>query len=281
MPSYPPRFAVAAFLTLILLGALNVVAEGVDVNVSVDPKVVKVKGLILPGDVVNVNVQVEAMQFEGDVVRVSYRVYCSKDSAMEVAREGVLSVSLAGGRGSAGFSLEIPWCKGLVVEVASIEPSGGSSRVAIDLGPEVGISLLEPRDPLLGERREGGYVIVRVISRTNLEGEAGLLVVRDKTLGLTLLERRVEIADGRVYELYIQMPENPRRLLVFKDLNMLHRIAVEYIGPDSYPGNNVVYLYAVVVASDLWRIPWAVGVALGFLTTLIVALYVTRRLYGS
>lgn len=275
------KWAIIALLTLLLLGALRVSAESVDVKVEFEPRAVKVKGLILPGDIVDVSVQVTATQFEGNVVKVAYRVYCSKGLVVEVAGEGGLTVNLVERRGSASFSLEIPWCKGLVVEVTSIEPSGGFSRAAIDLGPEVKVSLLEPRDPFLGERREGGYLIVKVLTRANVEGEVGLLVVRDETLGLTLLERSVEIADGRVHELYIKVPENPRRLWVFKDLNMLHRISIEYMGVDSYSGNNITHLYVIVVSSDLWRIPWAASLALGFLVILVIASYITRRLYSS
>jgi hypothetical protein len=62
---------------------------------------------------------------------------------------------------------------------------------------------------------------------------------------------------------------------------MLHVISIRLVSEsgDSYPGNNAVNLYAVILADDIWRIPWALSVAAGFIVALVVLAYMSRRLY--
>jgi hypothetical protein len=274
------------FVTVLLLilytGVLGVSAsDGVVIDLSVKPVFSKVEGVILPGDVVRVTVSVRSTGFSGDSVRVDYVVVCGGDSGVFVVGRGGVDVVLDGGLGSASFNVEVPWCGSLTVEAAPLGLAVEPSRVTVGIGPEVALRLVEPRDPFLGERREGGYIIVRVLTRTNVDGGYGVLVVRDETLGLTLLERRIEVVDGRVHEVYIRLPENPVRLGVFKEWSMLHVISIRLVSEsgDSYPDNNVVNLYAVILADDIWRIPWALSVAAGFIVALVVLAYMSRRLY--
>ncbi len=279
--SYMFKWNIVVLLSLLLFGACNTLAqEGLTIEMAFEPKTVKVKDLILPEDIVSFKVRVRAVEFADDIVVLVYEIICVNELTEIVIRRGDVSVVLVGGEGLAIFNIEIPWCKSLMVKVTPMKFPNVSSSLVVNVYPEVRLSLVEPREPFLGEKREGGHIIARILLRTNIEGGYGLLIVRDETLGLTLQERRVELSDNRVHDLYIRIPENPTRLLVFKEWSMLHKIAIVYEGPDSYPHNNLVNLYVIAVAGDIWRIPWAASVAIGFIVSLIILAYVTKRLYS-
>ncbi len=274
-------------LLVLSMSAYNVVAmDSLAIDLDFEPRFAKVKGLILPGDLLRFTIKVRSSELTSGHITLVYEVTCISGPAtnpiVSVVRRGDVSVLLVDGVGSASLDIEVPWCKGLSIEVASTDAHTVSSRLTIDIGPEIGLSLVEPRDPFLGERHEGGTVIIRVLVRTNVGNVNGSLIVRDETLGLTIRESPIELVDRRVYELYVRLPENPRRLFILKDWLVLHNITVSILseGADSYAGNNVINLYVVVVASDMWRIPWAVGVAFGFIVALITLAYVSRRIFA-
>lgn len=263
-------------ILIVTLTSLSTSSQGnVDLEIEVKPLRSRIEGRIIPGDIVEVNVRVVVTPHTMDSVGLGYRVECISGSEHHKVVEGSLRVPLSGGLGSSRFNLEIQWCKQVSITITS--PEGTSKTVILDIDPEVSIELPDYYRYKIETMKEGSTIILGVRIKSNVDGARGAIVIRDETLDLKLLEKPITLRSG-VYmeEFYLRLPENPVRALVFKEYEMLHKIVVEYVGVDTYNGNNEDSFYVMIVSDNVWRIPWALAIVFGFIVTLVALVYIAR-----
>ncbi|MEM1686236.1 MAG: hypothetical protein QXO93_06375 [Acidilobaceae archaeon] len=237
---------------------------------------------IIPGDLVNITFNVYTTTLPNINVTISYIIYYSRPSGAryEVLSSGEFRVLSSSNKASHNITIQIPWTREVMVEAQIISPVVSKKiESKLEVSPETKISVLLGVGGYIGDVREGGWLIIPVRLVTNTPGEHGLLRVTDTTLGVILREMTITLIDGYTYEVYVRVPENPRRLLIFKDLFQLRRIIVEFEGLDTYKGNNYDVIYATVIAPGYWRIPWFIASLIGLVTIIILVILVSKRIF--
>lgn len=220
---------------------------------SYEPVSQTVSGALIPGDFIKI------FPTQNASIKVSY-----------VDAVGYLRTILER-RPEGPIIIEIPWGREMIVEAKD----GEREPLRIPISPEVKVIVAEA--PWSTER-EGAIRKVLVLVRTNIEGEAKI-VIRDVTRDVLLAERTIELRDREVHEFYIKIPDNPS-LLVFKKLSELRKIRVEIVTPtDTYAENNYDDFHLTVKSPEYWRIPWGLGLLLGGVILLSLLSALSRRVF--
>ncbi|MCX8196393.1 MAG: hypothetical protein N3F67_04880 [Acidilobaceae archaeon] len=239
--------------------ALLLVLLASSTHVSFEPLAVTREGIILPGDSIKVTIYHEGEE-------APYAVYFLKGEETGVISRGTVKPG-----SPAELVVNVPWARALAVEV-------GGRRWELEIAPESKISVVRRGTKFL-DVREGSWVKLMALLRTNVPGERAIVRVVDESAGKVLWEEEVRLWDNQLYEFYVKIGENPR-FLVFKEIVVLRPLRVELLAEDSFEANNVDYLYVTSRADDIWRVPWGLAVAAGGAAIIALLAAIARRVFA-
>ncbi len=280
-------FLLASIVALLVIPAVQLLAEPSrerGLEVSFEPVNVLVEGKVLPGDLYRVNVVLRA---DVQVLRVSvaYMIFYV-DPSNDVERtldRGLLEILFKDGVGLGHVDFTVPWTPRVIVLFEVLEPgelAGLKASSELHVSPEVRVEIRGLR-PLM-EAFEEGWLILPVTLRSNLVEGYGTIIVRDKTLNVELKRVNVRVKGTITHDVYVKLPENPRRLYIFKEWSLVRTIEVIYEGPDTYPDNNrEPILVNVKIKEEVWRIPVAVMIALAGIAVIVALLVFAGRIVFS
>ncbi|MDM7275640.1 MAG: hypothetical protein P3X22_005940 [Thermoprotei archaeon] len=274
----------ALIVALLVIPALQTLAGaggGKGLEVSFEPVKALIEGKTLPGDLYRVNVMLRA-DVQVSRAKTAYMIlYVDPSNGLERTLDGgFLEILFKDGVGLGHVDFTVPWTPKVIVLFNVLEPGeleGLSATLELPVSPEVRVEVRGLR-PLM-EAFEGGWLILPVTLRSNFFEGYGTIIVRDKTLNVELKRVNVNVKGTITHDVYVQLPENPRRLYIFKEWSMVHAIEVIYEGPDTYPDNNREIIFVnVKLKEEVWRVPAAVIIALAGIAVIAALLAFAGRI---